>query len=111
MLGWFKWHSLWQHIAAPIWIHIPEKGRWAIVNWLNKSPRRCWCDLVDDALASREDDPCDVHIPMLRPGPEPYCARECRFMHSEHSGSHACACYCGKFQFPATDGAIERRAS
>jgi hypothetical protein len=105
---WLRYHSVRSHLVAPIWRRVPERVRWEIVHHLNKSQHRCWCDLVDAALCQREDDACDVSIPPRREA-EPYCSRVCGYSHFEHAGSHACACYCGKFQFQATDGAIDRR--
>lgn len=106
---WFAWHSVWSHVAAPIWLRIPEKHRWTVVHWLDKSRRRCWSDLVSDALGYPEDDPCDVHVPSLRGDATLRCATTCYWSHPDHAGSHDCACYCGKFQFAAPDGAIDRR--
>jgi hypothetical protein len=31
--------------------------RWRIANWLNKSPKYCWCDLVDWVLKYKDVDP------------------------------------------------------
>lgn len=101
---WFEWHSIWQHLAAPVWLRIPEKHRWTVVSWLDKSRRRCWADLVSDALAVRQDDACDISVPSLRAEREPRCASVCGWMHPEHAGTHDCACYCGKFQFTASSG-------
>ena len=108
---WLEWHSLYSHIAAPLWLRIPEKRRWTIVGWLNKSHRRCWSTLVSDALAVPESDPCDVYVPRLRSEKAPRCASVCDWMHPDHTAEHACSCYCGKFQFTATDGALDRRAA
>lgn len=108
---WFEWHSAWSHIAAPIWLRVPERARWRIVYRLNRSRRRCWCDLVDDALCYREKDACDIHVPTLRPTGAGRCGSVCGWSHPSHVGEHACSCYCNKFQFVATEGAIERRAA
>jgi hypothetical protein len=104
--NWLALHSARAHVVAPIWLRIPEKRRWAIVHWLNRSRRQCWADLVDDALARPESDPCDVHIPSLQR--EPRCASVCGWWHPDHTGEHTCSCYCNKFQFAATDGARDR---
>ena len=106
---WLEWHSLYSHLAAPLWLRIPEKHRWTIVHHLDKSRRRCWSDLVSDALAAHEDDPCDVNVPSLRAGSQPACASTCYWI--GHEGKHACACYCGKFQFTAADSYGERRGA
>lgn len=108
---WLQWHSVWAHIAAPIWLRVPEKHRWTVVHWLNKSQRRCWSSLVSDALTHREADPCDTHVPSLRGTDGSYCASVCGWMHPDHAGDHACNCYCGKFRFAATEGANDRRIS
>jgi hypothetical protein len=107
---WLAWHSVRSHIVAPIWLRIPEKRRWDVVSLLNRSRRQCWSDLVSAALACPEDDACDVHTPSLGER-APRCALTCDWMHPTHCGEHACSCYCGKFQFTATNGAIERRAA
>lgn len=106
---WLEWHSVYSHLAAPIWIHIPEKYRWTVVHWLDKSRRRCWSDLVSDALTHREDDACDIRVPRLRGERAQRCASVCDWMHPDHAGEHTCGCYCGKFRFTAADGANERR--
>lgn len=108
---WLQGHSLWAHIVAPIWLRVPEKRRWTVVNWLNKSRRRCWSDLVSDALAYREDDACDIHVPTLRAGRVPDCASVCGWLHADHTGEHPCACYCGKFQFIAAEGSQAQQGS
>ena len=105
---WLQNHSVWAHIAAPIWLRIPEKRRWTVVYWLNKSRRRCWSDLVSDALGYHEADPCDVHVPRLRGERAPRCASVCGWFYADHSGEHPCSCYCGKFQFTATEGSRDR---
>lgn len=99
---WLEWHSVWSHIAGPIWVRIPEKHRWRVVDWLNKSDRRCWGNLVDDALAVPEKDACDISVPGLRDDRGPSCAETCGWMHPQHTGTHECGCYCGKFRFTAT---------
>lgn len=108
---WLAWHSIRAHITAPIWLRIPEKWRWKIVHQLNRSQRQCWSDLVSDALAYRESDPCDVHVPRLRGERAPACASVCGWSHPDHDGEHACSCYCGKFQFVAANGARHMRAT
>lgn len=108
---WLQWHSVYSHIAAPIWLRIPEETRWRIVDWLNKSRRRCWPDLVAAAIAYHWDDYCNVHFPRLSTDRAPHCASVCDWMHPDHAGIHPCRCYCGKFQFTATDGALERQAT
>lgn len=102
-------HSLWKHIAASVWLRIPEKRRWTIVGLLDKSQRRCWADLVSDAMAYPERDACDVHVPPLRGDRALDCASVCGWSHPTCTGEHACRCYCGKFQFTAPDGAIDRK--
>jgi hypothetical protein len=105
---WLRWHSLYHHLTAPLWRRLPERRRWAVVHWLDRSRRRCWGSLVDAALCSAEDDPCDVRVPALR-GEQPLrCATTCGWSHVEHTGPHTCACYCGKFMFRATEGARDR---
>lgn len=101
---WFQNHEVWPHLVAPIWTRLPEKHRWTIVHWLDKSRRRCWSDLVSDALAYHESDPCDMNVPRLRGERELRCASVCGWMHPTHTGEHSCACYCGKFQFVAAEG-------
>lgn len=108
-MRWLEDHSVWKHIVAPIWMRLPEKWRWAIVHELDKSRHQCWCNLVDAAIAWREKDPCDVSTPSLRGERAPRCATTCDWSHPVHTGEHDCACYCGKFQFTAPDGAIDRR--
>lgn len=105
---WTQWHSVYMHIAGPIWLRTPERHRWTIVHWLNRSQRRCWSDLVSDALCYPETDPCDRHIPALRGERMPRCATTCDWFYHDHSGAHDCACYCGKFQFRASGGARDR---
>lgn len=107
---WWQHHDLWQHVAAPVWLRLPEKWRWRIVGRLDKSQRRCWADLVTDALAEREDDPCYVSVPELRPT-SAGCADRCDWSHFEHTGEHDCGCYCGKFRFRAIDGYLDRRTT
>lgn len=107
---WLAWHSITKHVWAPIWLAIPEKRRWDTAHLLNKSRRYCWSDLVSDALTHRESDPCDTHTPTLRKTSE-RCGSVCGWMHPDHKGAHDCGCYCGKFQFSATEGSIERRVS
>lgn len=102
-------HSIRAHVVAPIWLWLPEKWRWSVVTRLNRSNRQCWSDLVSDALAWDEDDACDVHVPRLRNDDAPRCASVCDYMHPDHSGEHPCSCYCGKFEFVASDGALDRR--
>jgi hypothetical protein len=106
---WLLDHSIYSHVVAPVWTRMPEKWRWSVVYWLDKSRRQCWSDLVSDALTHREDDACDTHIPRLIGTRAPACASVCDWSHFDHAGEHPCSCYCGKFQFTATDGAIERR--
>lgn len=106
---WLQHHSLRSHLLAPIWLRVPEKHRWTVVSRLNKSRRQCWCDLVDAALACHERDACDVSVPGPRSERAPRCASACDWSHPDHTGEHPCACYCGKFQFTAPDGGIERR--
>lgn len=110
-MKWLQWHSLWSHVVAPIWLRIPEKRRWLIVTWLDRSQKRCWADLVSDALAYPASDSCDVHVPQIRGDRAPRCASICDWSHPQHSGEHACSCYCGKFQFTATAGAVDRRGA
>src|SRR5690348_15404005 len=78
---WLEWHSIRSHIMAPIWLRIPEKSRWTVVHWLDKSRHQCWADLVSDALACREKDACDVHVPRLRGERAPRCASVCDWGH------------------------------
>lgn len=109
---WFRDHSVWQHVAAPIWLRLPEKARWTVVGWLNRSDRNCWTSLASDALAYREDDACDIHVPSLRGDDASDCRSRCDWMGGRvtgHAGEHACACYCGKFRFMAYEGAGDRQ--
>lgn len=101
---WLVWHSVRSHVLTPIWLRISQKHRWAVVNLLNRSQRQCWSELVSEALAVPESDPCDVRIPSMR-AERPLCASICEWGHPDHVGEHACSCYCGKFQFAATKGA------
>lgn len=96
---WFQDHSIRQHLLAPIWVRIPEKRRWDVVHWLNKSDRRCWCDLVEAALVYREKDDCDTRIPFFGAERAQHCATVCGFMH-DHA-AEGCRCYCGKFEILA----------
>jgi hypothetical protein len=106
---WLMDHSIWQHVAAPAWLRVPEKWRWWTVDKLNRSQQRCWSTLVSDAMTHREDDACDTHVPSLRGGEDAArCKSVCDWFHPDHAGQHACACYCGKFQFTASDGLSER---
>jgi len=109
-IRWLTYHSLQSHILGPIWVSIPQKARWKIVVWLDRSRRRCWSDLVSDAMAEREDDACDIHTPSLRPGPAPRCASTCEWFGpaGQHEGQHECGCYCGKFEFIAPNGRHDR---
>lgn len=93
------YHSVRAHVVAPIWVRLPEKARWRIVNLLNKSDWFCWADLVSAALCYPEDDACDVHTPTTS-GAE-HCANVCGWMSPEHKTEHPCSCYCGKFRFTA----------
>lgn len=110
---WFNDHSLRLHVVAPIWLRLPGKWRWAIVSQLNKSPDRCWADLVSAAMPHKEQDACDVRTPFGCSARR--CNDTCDWMggsvRHDHEGTHACSCYCGKFRFAATEGADERRAS
>jgi hypothetical protein len=108
---WLHQHTIRAHLLAPIWLRIPEKRRWTIVSWLDKSQRRCWSDLVGDALASPELDACDVHVPALPPSRPPHCASVCYWSHTDHVGEHDCSCYCGKFRFAATQGLTSRTST
>ena len=102
-------HSLRAHLLAPIWKRIPEKQRWTVVHWLNKSTHYCWCDLVDAALCWHNDDSCDTALP-THSGKNDRCKTVCDWSHPDHFGEHDCSCYCGKFQFLAPEGAINREA-
>jgi hypothetical protein len=109
---WFAWHSVTKHIVAPLWLRLPEKHRWTVVHHLNKGKRQCWSDLVSDALAYRESDPCDINTPSPLSDTAKRCRTTCDWMHPDaHSGKHACSCYCGKFQFTAAEGSHERKAA
>lgn len=111
MKTWLAEHTIRAHIVGPLWACIPEKTRWHIVTWLNRSPDRCWCDLVDAALCwHRERDACDIPTP-LGSDKGARCKSVCDWSHSDHVGEHDCACYCGKFQFLAPEGAIDRKAT
>jgi hypothetical protein len=107
---WLRTHSIWQHVAAPVWLRVPERHRWTIVTWLNKSRRRCWSDLVSDALTVRTSDCCDTYVPSLLGERNPACASVCGWGYPAHTGEHPCSCYCGKFQFTATEGSCDRSA-
>lgn len=104
---WLQDHSVKAHIMAPIWLRVPEKRRWMVVYWLNRSQRQCWSDLVSDALAWPESDPCNVHFPSLHGEHALRCASVCEWGHPDHVGEHQCYCYCGKFQFVAPRGATD----
>lgn len=107
MKTWLTYHSATSHLLGPIWARVPERSRWRIVGWLNKSRRYCWCDLVDAALCHREDDACDIRLP--RAGDKgDRCKTVCDWGRFDHTGEHDCCCYCGKFQFRAIDGARDR---
>lgn len=109
---WLSWHSVRAHVAAPIWVRVPEKWRWAIVYRLDRSRHLCWSSLVEAALTTgREDDACDVPTPLGCGVGD--CATTCHYMggqvRHDHEGVHDCRCYCGKFQFLASEGADDRR--
>lgn len=97
---WYDWHSVRAHILGPIWIRIPEKHRWRIVDLLNRSQKRQWCSLVDAALAVPEKDACNIYTP--DGSKSDYCKTTCDWF--GHTGEHSCECYCGKFQFRASEG-------
>lgn len=110
MKTWLTYHSLRDHLVAPIWLRVPAKWRWRIVHHLDRSDKRAWCSLVDAALAEREDDACDVRTP-LRLSAD-YCRSTCTTLGlTDHRGQHECSCYCGKFAFTAADGASDRRVA
>ena len=105
-----RYHSAWHHIAAPIWTRVPSKCRWRIVHWLDRSRRLCWSDLVAAALTQREEDACDTRVPAFRGERMPRCASVCDWSHpGVHEGEHACSCYCGKFEFLASEGYLDRK--
>lgn len=104
-------HSIRAHIVAPIWLRLPQRTRWAVVRLLNRSNRRCWSSLVDDALPHREQDMCDVRVPSLRGNNAERCASVCDWAHPLHEGEHDCSCYCGKFRFTATESAARKDRS
>lgn len=106
-------HSIRAHVVAPIWARVPEKTRWRIVAWLNRSQGRCWCDLVDAAMCWHHDtdDACGVPTPLIGSDKAARCKSVCDWSHPDHTGEHDCACYCAKFQFLAPDGAIDRKAN
>lgn len=106
---WLTWHSLSSHLVAPLWLRVPEKWRWRIVHRLDRSRRRCWAELVDAALAHPGADACDVRTPLGCGAGT--CPTRCDWSHPDHAGQHECSCYCGKFQFTAAAGSIERRAA
>lgn len=112
-MAWVRRHSVWNHLAAPFWLRVPERHRMRFVQWLDHSQRRCWSDLVTVALTYRDgDDLCDTPVPSLRPSGAERCRTLCEW-HHDH-GSQQCGCYCGKFQFvtaPTTDGAAAKAAS
>ena len=101
---WIDQHSIVDHIVAPLWLRVPEKLRWRIVNRLDRSQDRAWCNLVDAALAEPEEDACDVSNPLRSTAS--HCKTDCHFF--GHSGEHDCACYCGKFEFRAMEGYDDR---
>lgn len=104
-LKWLEYHQIHKHILGPIWSRIPEKRRWDIVYFLNRSKRFCWSDLVHAALNWFEDDPCDRALPLPN-GSGEHCRTKCGwFKGPDYEGVHLCECYCGKFQFRATEGA------
>lgn len=110
---WFRDHDLRAHVVAPIWVRLPEKWRWTVVTWLNRSQTRCWSSLVDAALLTyREDDACDIRTPLGCSAGR--CATTCDWIGGaklgDHVGEHACSCYCGKFEFTAPEGGDERHA-
>lgn len=106
--AWFMHHSLRAHLLAPIWSRLSERMRWRTVDRLNRSERYCWPDLVDAALCWHEGDACDIALPT--PTRAEQCASACDWSHPDHVGDHECSCYCGKFQFRANEGAIDRKA-
>ena len=110
MRGWLREHSIKAHIVVAVWVRVPEKWRWRIVHRLDRSRQRCWSSLVDAALCYREDDACDVRTPLGCAAGD--CGATCYWVGGrvvgDHIGSHDCACYCGKFQFRATEGGDER---
>jgi hypothetical protein len=103
-MSWLREHSIKAHLLAPIWLRVPERWRWRIVDRLNRAQGRCWSSLVDAALAEREDDACDVHLPTGCSASD--CARTCYWF--GHEGPHDCGCYCGKQRFQAAEGYADR---
>lgn len=66
---WLQTHSLRHHVAAWLWLKVPETWRWTAVTRVHKAmPDLCWCDLVDGALAKRDPSAClcDVSLPVAR---------------------------------------------
>jgi len=66
---WLHRHSLAHHVGAWLWLKVPMKARWEVVYRIHKAvPDRCWCDLVDAAMAERELTGClcDTRLPIPR---------------------------------------------
>lgn len=95
-----QYHDLPRHILVPLWARVPERARWAVAHFLNRSQRWEWCTLVDAALKPTDgDDPCDGKLPTMA-GLDGPCRNVCGWLHN-HSGGTQCACYCGKFTWSA----------
>lgn len=62
-------HSIRRHVAAWLWLKVPEMTRWSVVNRIHAAmPDLCWCDLVDAAMAERGRAGClcEVDLPVAR---------------------------------------------
>lgn len=81
---WRTDHHLRRHVAGWIWLSLPSKWRWRIINWFNRDGV-CWCDLVGaahgpDTFRADYRRPngclCDVPLPTDARPPRPgecYC--------------------------------------
>lgn len=80
-------------LSARAWALLPEKARWRIAMYRDRSAGQCWADLVDWALRDSKDDPDLISDLPNRPIGE-MCRRD----------ALACGrCYCGKL---AADGSV-----
>jgi hypothetical protein len=81
---WRMDHLLHRHIAGWLWLSLPSKWRWRIIEWFQR-PGVCWCDLVNaahgpDHFRSDYKRPygclCEVPLPTDARPPRPgecYC--------------------------------------
>lgn len=82
---WRDEHDLWRHVAAPLWLALPARAAWWVIDhW--PIPGRCHCDLVEAVLPIEDPERrydyacgCDVPLPTDAGKPRPgwcYCPEE-----------------------------------